>query len=82
MVRFALHNPVVEMRKHYKNTFKNELTTCLEKYLLLKVHAILVVLFSCYSKCCLLITFANSLDPDQDRQNVGPVLDPNSLTLK
>ena len=30
---------------------------------------------------CLLITFANSLDPDQDRQNVGPDLDPNYLTL-
>ena len=27
------------------------------------------------------ITFANSLDPDQARQNVGPDLDPNSLTL-
>ena len=31
--------------------------------------------------CLLLITFANSLDPDQDRQNVGPDLDPNCLTL-
>ena len=31
--------------------------------------------------CRLLITFANSLDPDQDRQNVGPDLDPNHLTL-
>ena len=30
--------------------------------------------------CCLLITFANSLDPDQDQQNVGPDLDPNCLT--
>ena len=29
----------------------------------------------------ILITFANSLDPDQDRQNVGPGLNPNSLTL-
>ena len=29
----------------------------------------------------LLITFANSLDPDQARQNVGPDLDPNCLTL-
>ena len=28
----------------------------------------------------LLITFANSLDPDQDRLNVGPDLDPNGLT--
>ena len=31
--------------------------------------------------CYLLITFANSLDPDQARQNVGPDLDPNCLTL-
>ena len=31
--------------------------------------------------CRLLITFANSSDPDQDRQNVGPDLDPNHLTF-
>ena len=31
--------------------------------------------------CRLLINFANSLDPDQNRQNVGPGLDPNCLTL-
>ena len=31
--------------------------------------------------CCLLITFTNSLDPNQDQQNVGPDLDPNCLTL-
>ena len=31
--------------------------------------------------CFLLIAFANSLDPDQDRQNVGPDLDPNHLML-
>ena len=30
--------------------------------------------------CRLLINFANTLDPDQARQNVGPDLDPNSLT--
>ena len=30
--------------------------------------------------CHLLITFANSLDPVQARQNVGPDLDPNCLT--
>ena len=29
----------------------------------------------------LLITFANSLDPDQARQNAGPDLDPNYLIL-
>ena len=32
--------------------------------------------------CPLLITFANSLDPDQDRQNVGPDLDLNSLNFE
>ena len=31
--------------------------------------------------CHLLITYANSLEPDQARQNVGPDLDPNCLTL-
>ena len=31
--------------------------------------------------CRLLITFANSSDQDQDRQNVCPDLDPNPLTL-
>ena len=32
--------------------------------------------------CHLLITFANNLDPDQDRHFVGPDLDPNCLTLR
>ena len=31
--------------------------------------------------CHLLITFANSLDPDQDQQNIGPDLVPNCLAL-
>ena len=31
--------------------------------------------------CHLLIIFANSLDPDQAQQNVGPDLDPNCLTF-
>ena len=31
--------------------------------------------------CHLPITFANSLDPDQDRQNISPDLDPNQLAL-
>ena len=30
--------------------------------------------------CCLPITFANSLDPDQARLNVGPDLEPNCFT--
>ena len=32
--------------------------------------------------CRLVITFANSLDPDQDGQNMGTDLDPNCLTLR
>ena len=31
--------------------------------------------------CPLLLTFANSFDPDQARHNLGPDLDPNCLTL-
>ena len=31
--------------------------------------------------CHLLIAFANSLDPDQDQQNIGPDLDPNHLIV-
>ena len=30
----------------------------------------------------LLIIFANSLDPDKDRQYVGPDLDPKRLTVR
>ena len=31
--------------------------------------------------CHLLITYANSLDPDQAQHNAGPDLDPNCLTF-
>ena len=31
--------------------------------------------------CHLLITYANSLDPDQAQQSIGPDLDPNCLTV-
>ena len=40
-----------------------------------------LIKFRACSTLFLLITFANSLDPDQDRHFVGPVLDPNRLTL-
>ena len=44
----------------------------------------LLIYFSCKpaSPNRLLIIFANSLDPDQDRQNVGSDLYPNRLVLK
>ena len=47
------------------------------KYVIVRVNSLLAS-----SKFChLLITFANSLDPDQDRQNVGLDLASNCLTL-
>ena len=42
---------------------------------------VLTFYFAVGDFCRLLINFANSLDPDQARQNVGPDLDPNRLTL-
>ena len=38
-------------------------------------------LFLLRLQCCLLINFANRLDPDLARRNVGPDLDPHCLTL-
>ena len=38
-----------------------------------------VILYLTLCQLCLLITFANSLDLDQARQNVGPDLGPNFL---
>ena len=52
----------------------------LAKVLAIKYQQVVLYLTLC--PLCLLITFANSLDPDQDGQNVGPDLDPNFLTLK
>ena len=37
---------------------------------------------TCSNFCHLLMIFANSLDSDQDRLNVGPDLEPNCLTWK
>ena len=38
-----------------------------------------LVLFASGDFCRLLKIFENNLDPDQDRQNVSPDLDPNCL---
>ena len=45
-----------------------------------KLSASCFVLISLPAMSVALITFANSLDPDQAQQNVGPDLDPNCLT--
>ena len=43
------------------------------------LYSVGLKLFACL--CRLLITFANSLDPDQAQHNVRPDLDSNCLTL-
>ena len=45
------------------------------------MQVLLVVIISLSYLCRLLLILANSLDPDQARQKVGPDLDPNCLTL-
>ena len=54
--------------------FKNEHFLCWTK--IIRQTSFL----SCGDFSRLLISFANSLDPIQDQQNVGPDLDPNHLT--
>ena len=61
----------------YDTFVYNEKNIRVEKF---KFTTIKFALTLCCDFCHLLITFANSLDPDQDRQNVGPDLDPNRLT--
>ena len=52
--------------------------SCNEKVSIILVNS----LFPWGNFCCRLITFANSLDQDQDRHSVCPDLDPNRLTLR
>ena len=40
---------------------------------------VIIISSNLMETCRLLITFANSLDPDQDQQNVGSDLDANCL---
>ena len=47
----------------------------------MQVAYVRCLLNSLPTECHLLITFANSLDPDQARHSVGPDLSPNCLTL-
>ena len=52
---------------------------CVGRYITERINSFHAAIYD-LNFCCLLITFANSLDPDQDGQNIGPDLDPNSLT--
>ena len=56
--------------------------TCLFQFLPYNFCVMLYKLRLVYSFVCwchLLVNFANSLDPDQAGQNIGPDLDPNSF---
>ena len=52
-----------------------------KKFKLNATENLLLTLFLFVETCHLLITFVNSLHPDQARQNVGPGMDPECLTL-
>ena len=45
------------------------------------IKDLFLFVFTSFHFCLLLITFANSLDPDLGRLHVGPDLDPSCLTL-
>ena len=51
------------------------------KRILISFNCISEYTFNAGDFCRLIMAFANSLDPDHDRQNVGLDLDPNRLTL-
>ena len=59
--------------------WRSEQAYCLKKVNVSQVMNSLLVSSGNFYR--LLITFANSLDPDQGQQNVGPDLDTNHLTL-
>ena len=89
---FAWHSPVNSKDrlgwlqiKGVSTLFSACIFSCKQVMIIVLHLTSLSTLFNSFSAsgnfCHLLITFANSLDPDQARQNVGSDLDPNCLTL-
>ena len=72
-----------ERERAYCTNLKNKLSLNFDvsRILIPEISEYLNALHASGNFWCLLITYANSLDPDQDRQNVGPDLNPNSLTV-
>ena len=63
-----------------------KITECFKSFYRLFINVLQVLvnfssLLASGKFCRLLITFAKSLNPDQDRKNVSPDLDANCLTL-
>ena len=58
---------------NFNGTFSNEFSSFEQAH-----QALLAVTLSLTHS---VITFANNLDPDQNKLNVGPCMDPNCLTL-
>ena len=65
--------------KDQKGEFKMAFGATLEVKV---INQCLSLVNSSPTECRLLRTYANSLDPDQARQNVGPDLDPICLPLR
>ena len=79
----GLHNEFIEKFSFVTNQYMQALGGIVPifNYMVSLEHLILCLLVTTNDDFChLLITFANSLEPDQAWQNVGPDLDPNCLT--
>ena len=85
-----LSDPNISRRPEYENI--STLYRCMGKKpynngLFYKASSLIIMVFFFNSFlasghfCHLMVTFSNSLDPDQDRHNVSPDLDPKCLTL-
>ena len=80
MILFNLLVSCPHAVKEYKKICKIDFNP-IEVHKFFLTNALFNIFFASSNFCRLLITFANSLDPDQDRKNVGPDLNPNSFTL-
>ena len=69
------------VKGRFMMTFSRNLMTWQNPHKVINTTCTKGLITSISSRARLLITFAISLDQDQDRQNVGPDLDPNYLTL-
>ena len=82
---YFLRKKQQQKKKNNKQTNINNLSSAEDAHKVLKVNPPTLACLNSFPAsgdfCRLLITFANSLDPDQARQNIGPVLNPNCFTL-
>ena len=78
---FVVANTLVKWKKLEPNEIDFSQGFSQKVHVVSKSCSVLDSLLPSCNFCHLLVFFANSLDPDQARQNVVPDLDPNCLTL-